>query len=47
MMKTEICEHEYIVEKTEDVPRVDFHKTQDGALSKRWKYSRCKNNGFI
>jgi predicted nucleic-acid-binding Zn-ribbon protein len=41
------CEHEYEVEEIEDVPGVDFHKIKDGALSKRWRYLKCKKCGHL
>lgn len=41
------CKHEFEIEKIEDVSGIDFHKTNDGSFSKRWKSMRCKKCGHL
>lgn len=39
------CKHDYKVIETKDMPEIDFHTTNDGSLSKRWRTLKCKKCG--
>ena len=39
------CDHRFVEIMREDVQNIDFYKTKEGHLSKRWKTLKCKKCG--